>query len=211
MSDTEAGENEHTECTICTDEFAAVEEVVEFPVCKHFFHPHCIADWFQIARTCPICRLELPLDQLRPNSDDDIVSVASTPNLASASSAQNPIRSVSAHSGYTQQQINNYTPEHVAYINDHFGHYSIPDHTINSNNVNSNNNAQQGSVFNSLSFSRDDATGAAAASCSAYPAYPVSDNSDQFQNSGVGVDHEVNDAIKGNDFTSSEAEVDKES
>jgi len=48
-------------CPVCLDDFETAEELRHLP-CNHFFHPHCVRDWFSSQRdasqhrTCPICR-----------------------------------------------------------------------------------------------------------------------------------------------------------
>ncbi|KAJ3300020.1 hypothetical protein HK104_005274 [Borealophlyctis nickersoniae] len=53
---TELGE--HTECSVCQDDFEEGEELRKLP-CKHLFHPHCIESWLKVNGTCPVCRYSL--------------------------------------------------------------------------------------------------------------------------------------------------------
>lgn len=36
-----------TECVICMDEFKDGDNILRIPVCRHFFHEHCIKQWFE--------------------------------------------------------------------------------------------------------------------------------------------------------------------
>ncbi|EOA30677.1 hypothetical protein CARUB_v10013815mg [Capsella rubella] len=50
-------------CAICKDEMVVEEKVRRLP-CKHFYHGECIMPWLGIRNTCPVCRYELPTDDL---------------------------------------------------------------------------------------------------------------------------------------------------
>lgn len=43
------------ECSVCMDEVALDDEVIELP-CKHWFHEDCAKAWLREHNTCPICR-----------------------------------------------------------------------------------------------------------------------------------------------------------
>lgn len=48
-----------TECCICMEKFTATEEIVATE-CNHVFHTQCCRDWLRQARTCPVCRMDIP-------------------------------------------------------------------------------------------------------------------------------------------------------
>lgn len=50
-------------CAICTDQFELEEVALKLP-CGHIFHSPCIVTWLKQHCTCPICRKELPTDNL---------------------------------------------------------------------------------------------------------------------------------------------------
>jgi len=35
-------------------------EVIVATPCDHVFHKRCCREWFQLSRTCPVCRLDVP-------------------------------------------------------------------------------------------------------------------------------------------------------
>jgi len=49
---------EEATCCICLEAFGQDEEVRVTP-CKHLFHPSCIAGWFRVDHTCPMCRHDI--------------------------------------------------------------------------------------------------------------------------------------------------------
>ncbi|KAJ0244625.1 hypothetical protein HA466_0192300 [Hirschfeldia incana] len=50
-------------CAVCKDEMVLEEEVRRLP-CRHLYHGECITPWLGIRNTCPVCRFELPTDDL---------------------------------------------------------------------------------------------------------------------------------------------------
>ncbi|XP_010474409.1 PREDICTED: E3 ubiquitin-protein ligase Praja-2-like [Camelina sativa] len=50
-------------CAVCKDEIVVEEKVRRLP-CSHFYHGDCIMPWLGIRNTCPVCRYELPTDDL---------------------------------------------------------------------------------------------------------------------------------------------------
>ncbi|KAH0895817.1 LOW QUALITY PROTEIN: hypothetical protein HID58_045385 [Brassica napus] len=50
-------------CAICKDEIVVEEKVKRLP-CRHYYHKECIVPWLGIRNTCPVCRYELPTDDL---------------------------------------------------------------------------------------------------------------------------------------------------
>ncbi len=46
---------------MCHEEFKCGEEVVELP-CNHCYHESCVMPWLASHNTCPVCRLELPVE-----------------------------------------------------------------------------------------------------------------------------------------------------
>eukprot|EP00980_Cylindrotheca_fusiformis_P018491 scaffold6124_cov122-Cylindrotheca_fusiformis.AAC.10 len=47
------------ECCICMEDFTISEEIV-VTECSHVFHKQCCRDWLRQARTCPVCRMDIP-------------------------------------------------------------------------------------------------------------------------------------------------------
>ena len=58
------------ECCICMEHFAATDTVVS-PTCQHVFHQQCCREWLRQARTCPVCRMDIPDSLETPPGDDE--------------------------------------------------------------------------------------------------------------------------------------------
>ena len=59
------------ECCICMSDFSE-GEVIVVTNCEHVFHKSCCQEWLQQARTCPVCRTDIPtaLGMSEHGSDD---------------------------------------------------------------------------------------------------------------------------------------------
>ena len=51
------------ECCICFEEHNIHDKVTRLP-CAHIYHPSCITQWLVKHCTCPVCRYELPTDNV---------------------------------------------------------------------------------------------------------------------------------------------------
>ena len=59
----EEEQNLPTECCICMEEFGTgrnADDLIIETDCKHVFHRNCCAVWLRQARTCPVCRTDIP-------------------------------------------------------------------------------------------------------------------------------------------------------
>ncbi|KAI8031713.1 E3 ubiquitin-protein ligase RING1-like [Camellia lanceoleosa] len=54
---------ENMVCAVCKDDILVEEKVARLPCCHHY-HGDCIVPWLSIRNTCPVCRYELPTDDL---------------------------------------------------------------------------------------------------------------------------------------------------
>lgn len=50
-------------CTICLEEFTDGAALVTLP-CGHEFDDRCIVEWFGTSHVCPLCRFELPCENM---------------------------------------------------------------------------------------------------------------------------------------------------
>ncbi|WVZ48950.1 hypothetical protein U9M48_000335 [Paspalum notatum var. saurae] len=48
-----------TKCAVCLAELADGVNVRVLPVCMHYFHADCVAEWLRAHQTCPLCRAPL--------------------------------------------------------------------------------------------------------------------------------------------------------
>ena len=55
-----------SDCVICTQDFAVTPEnaVCRLAECGHEFHVDCVRRWLERRSSCPICRCQLPSDNL---------------------------------------------------------------------------------------------------------------------------------------------------
>jgi len=67
-------------CVVCADHFKPSDTYSQLP-CNHVFHQVCLFPWLQSTNTCPICRFELPTDDVKYEEKK-----CSTPKKASGSS-----------------------------------------------------------------------------------------------------------------------------
>ncbi|OII70868.1 RING domain-containing protein [Cryptosporidium ubiquitum] len=55
-------------CVICQDEYNIGDEVIglskDEEVCHHIFHANCLLPWLNQHNSCPVCRFELPTDDV---------------------------------------------------------------------------------------------------------------------------------------------------
>ena len=62
-NDKEPNKLEYPECSICLMEINEGIDTILLP-CGHMFHDNCVTKWLKIHNTCPLCRFELPTDDV---------------------------------------------------------------------------------------------------------------------------------------------------
>uniref|UniRef100_M4EDI9 RING-type E3 ubiquitin transferase n=1 Tax=Brassica campestris TaxID=3711 RepID=M4EDI9_BRACM len=50
-------------CSICLEEWSEGDVAAEMP-CKHEFHSKCVEEWLGRHATCPLCRYEMPVEEV---------------------------------------------------------------------------------------------------------------------------------------------------
>ena len=50
-------------CPICLEEWSEGDVAAEMP-CKHRFHSKCVEEWLGRHATCPLCRYEMPVEEV---------------------------------------------------------------------------------------------------------------------------------------------------
>jgi len=69
-------------CAICLDDIVNDDHPIETTKClpcKHGFHHKCIEHWLEDYNTCPVCRYELPYDEISLVTLDSVDSTTSEP------------------------------------------------------------------------------------------------------------------------------------
>ncbi|CAN7040882.1 unnamed protein product [Brassica oleracea var. botrytis] len=56
-------EEKRGSCPICLDEWSEGDVAAEMP-CKHRFHSKCVEEWLGRHATCPLCRYEMPVEEV---------------------------------------------------------------------------------------------------------------------------------------------------
>lgn len=63
VTDHDIDANESSECTICMEDLIVSQPALRIP-CGHLYHEACIKDWLLKSNECPVCRYELPTDDM---------------------------------------------------------------------------------------------------------------------------------------------------
>ncbi|KAJ4915722.1 RING/U-box superfamily protein [Raphanus sativus] len=50
-------------CPVCLEEWSEGDVAAEMP-CKHVFHSKCVEEWLGRHATCPLCRYEMPVEEV---------------------------------------------------------------------------------------------------------------------------------------------------
>ncbi|XP_010476458.1 PREDICTED: E3 ubiquitin-protein ligase RDUF1-like [Camelina sativa] len=58
-------------CAICLEEWSKGDVAAEMP-CKHRFHSKCVEEWLGRHATCPMCRYEMPVEQVQGDKNVEV-------------------------------------------------------------------------------------------------------------------------------------------
>lgn len=61
---TEAPQETGLHCTVCLENFIPLEKLVKLP-CEHYFHKVCLSPWLAMRSSCPNCRNEVKLSEMK--------------------------------------------------------------------------------------------------------------------------------------------------
>lgn len=73
-------EEENDECTICFDKMSVGDAAMRIP-CGHLFHEDCVRKWLESSNMCPVCRYELPTDDVAFENDRRVRMMNRRPRL----------------------------------------------------------------------------------------------------------------------------------
>lgn len=59
-----------SECCCCQEQFGA-DKPIKRTSCQHYFHEECLEKWLKLAKTCPICRLDLDAEYAETDADKE--------------------------------------------------------------------------------------------------------------------------------------------
>ena len=72
------------DCVICMEPFREGAKIKRIPNCRHFFHPECIAQWFESKsqedeQRCPQCNIVLKTSEMRVAKAKNMVVLQQVP------------------------------------------------------------------------------------------------------------------------------------
>ncbi|KAJ0691595.1 putative transcription factor C2H2 family [Helianthus annuus] len=93
-------------CAICKDSLTVGTVVNRLP-CLHLYHPLCIKPWLSARNTCPLCRFELPTDDVDYENRKEIDSRGPTVQETQQELEVNNINNTSFEEDGGQEMLNN--------------------------------------------------------------------------------------------------------
>ena len=115
------------ECCICMGEFDEILDTIVVTECDHVFHRQCCQEWLRQARTCPVCRADIP------SCYQEMAAASTTAGAITTSTAPSlPTRPFPPGRQEFRQEVVNllriWRPEHQATGDSH--QMSLPEPTI---------------------------------------------------------------------------------
>lgn len=147
---------EYPSCSICLTDIAEGNDTILLP-CGHMFHVDCISKWLGIHNTCPLCRFELPTDDIDYERERNNRNMQRNANIARNPNARTvDFRNMGSMDNHAQEHQPQPQPQPAQQNNNSNNNQgnnmsqSVP--LPNSGNANNNNNSEAQNVSSSVNI-----------------------------------------------------------